>query len=66
MYLQEILAHAGAIELLLEFCKSDDTDVIECATAGLVNLVTLFEPNAVRLGHAGGVEILTGQNHCNI
>jgi hypothetical protein len=58
---QEAIAAAGGLEVLLDRCKSSDTDVIECATAGLANLAAMFEPNAVRIGQLGGVEILAGK-----
>eukprot|EP00952_Eustigmatos_sp_NYUAD-ZCMA_P000465 1713-Eustigmatos_ZCMA.PRE.1 len=57
---QETLATVGAIEMLLGKLKTGDVDVLECATAAIANLVTCFEPNAIRIGKAGGVEILAG------
>lgn len=40
--------------------KTGDTDVIECASAAMANMVAFFEPNAIRVGELGGVEVLTG------
>lgn len=59
--LQESLASAGALEILLSMLKTGDVDVLECASAAMANMVSSFEPNAIRVGKAGGVEILAGR-----
>jgi hypothetical protein len=57
---QEALAAGGALEMLLHMLKTGDTDVLECASAALANMVAFCEPNAIRVGQLGGVELLAG------
>jgi hypothetical protein len=61
--LQEAIAAAGALDMLLGLCKSQDSDsdVIESATAAIANLTAMWEPNCVAIARAGGVEVLTGE-----
>lgn len=61
--LQEAIAAAGALDMLLGLCKSQDSDsdVIESATAAIANLTAMWEPNCVAIARAGGVEVLTGR-----
>ena len=46
--------------MLVDLCKCGDSDVIESASAALANLASMYEPNAIQIGRAGGVEILAG------
>lgn len=50
--------------MLLHLCRTAterDTDVLECATAAIANMTSMFEPNCVRLARSGGVEVLAGK-----
>ena len=56
---QRLIGEAqGALEKLLDLCTATDVDVIESASAALVNLVCFDKSNAASLAALGGVQIL--------